>query len=229
MEGLTHHIMDKHPMEYNFLKTRAWEGNSHIGNRPIQATYYYDWARSLSFDGSKARHVCEIGMNGGHSALIFLAALTQNDHTKRDANVTMFDFFKYTYSPAALKYVETLYPGRFSIYKGDSHSTLPKWIAEKGTENLCDIFSVDGDHSFQGAKTDIQNAVIATRKGGKIILDDMSPVGQTRRAFEEALTANIIGAPRCVENVETVTGHIDRIDETNVRKVVLNWCTATVV
>merc|ERR1712091_62262 len=42
---------------------RAWYGNSHIGNRPVQARAYYDLARSV-----QPGTICEVGFNGGHSA-----------------------------------------------------------------------------------------------------------------------------------------------------------------
>ena len=90
MEGLTHHIMEKHSSKISpWMKTRAWEGNSHIGNRKEQAVFYYDWMKSLTGGDDKFRHVCEIGMNGGHSALIFLAALNAHND-KKGIKLTMF-------------------------------------------------------------------------------------------------------------------------------------------
>ena len=313
MEGLTVHLMEKHsPIsttsspssaseivaastnnQHNaWLQTRAWEGNSHIGNRPEQATYYYDWMRSVDGMNSGAvRHVCEIGMNGGHSALIFLAALSkttvttdisrsssssrmgqrrqrQDGHDGSDdvnvnkeekensdgntAKLTMFDRFEFDYSQSAMSYIEKLYPGRVELHKGDSTITVPEWTLamEKSgaTEveeiNKCDVFSVDGDHSYEGARMDILNAARATKKGGKIILDDMYPDGPTRRAFENVLLLGraaktgvveeeveqvVLTDPMCVEDVYIRVGYEDRINGTNAREMYLSWCSATVV
>jgi len=243
MEGLTHYIMDKHSpssRHNKFLKTRAWEGNSHIGNRPKQATFYYDWVRSLKATMGDVSHVCEIGMNGGHSALIFLAALsawydggdTENDAASSSINspkVTMFDLAQFDYSPSAKEYIEILYPRRFTLHKGNSQEVLPKWTAEHQTDK-CHVFSIDGDHSYKGARVDILNAVKATRKGGLLILDDMNPGGPTRRAFESVLKdePGLLVNKQCVENVDLKVGYDDRYDETNARDMVMSWCTATV-
>lgn len=230
MEGLTHHTMDKHisSSKHAWLKTRAWEGNSHIGNRPKQATYYYDWVRTLARSGNeKVDHICEIGMNGGHSALVFLAALTHNDN-QTDAKLTMFDFFQYDYSLPVKKYIETMYPRRFNAYKGNSQIIVPEWTMNHKNDK-CDVFSVDGDHTYEGAKIDILNAAKATRKGGMIILDDMKKGGQPRRALEYAFAQNVVKDTKCVEGVTIKVGHDDRIDDTNSRKMILDWCSATVV
>jgi len=47
-----------------WLNTRAWIGNSHIGNRPQQNKYYYELAKLL-----RPKVVCEIGMNGEYQCL----------------------------------------------------------------------------------------------------------------------------------------------------------------
>ena len=111
------------------------------------------------------------------------------------------------------------------------------------SNNKCDVFSVDGDHSYDGAKIDILNAIRATKKGGKIILDDMTPGGPTRRAFDDVLLQDQSGTneerttddlvlltdPRCVEDVYIRVGYEDRINGTNAREMYLSWCSATVV
>ena len=268
MEGLTHHIMDKHrPPKTNtassswneglsWLKDRSWEGNSHIGNRPVQATYYYDWTRSVLLPDdahdengdtttTPGRRICEIGMNGGHSALIFLAATSRYDTSMEEDDVTtgmrddvdsrsteliMFDLYDFAYSNTAKRYIETLYPGRFEIHVGNSRITLPGWISGLTTEDdKCDIFSIDGDHTYEGALSDIRNAAKATRGGGRVILDDMTPGGETRRAFDDAVSEEIIGDPRCVENVSVRVGYEDRYSVSNSRSLMMSWCTATVL
>ena len=121
MEGLSTYLMDKHAgaKDHDFLKNRSWEGNSHIGNRPLQATYYYDWIRSLD----KVQHVCEIGLNGGHSAVIFLAGLVGREGVK----LTMFDLMMWDYSPTAAKYVDALYPVKMTVIEGNSRKLVPEW------------------------------------------------------------------------------------------------------
>ena len=59
---------------------------------------------------------------------------------------------------------------------------------------------------YRGAKRDIQNAIEATAVGGLIILDDMNPGGQTRRAFDEAGSGRLKNVT-CVENVPMAVSH----------------------
>lgn len=236
MEGLTHYLMERFrtasppadvQTSHSFLKTRAWEGNSHIGNRPIQAAFYYDWIRSIQHVDSSTQ-ICEIGMNGGHSAFIFLAALSGQKNL--DIHLTMFDFAHYAYSEWAVNYINTLYPGMFTLHKGDSRSSVPESTAENAKMGvLCDVFSVDGDHTYEGALVDIKNAAKATRKGGFIILDDMNPGGPTRKAFDEVVKDGVLREPKCVEDVFMRVGYENRFDETNARELTMSWCTAKVV
>jgi predicted O-methyltransferase YrrM len=222
MEGLTTHLMEKHAGAHDFLKTRAWAGNSHIGNRPLQATYYYDWIRSAL--GGNVKHVCEIGMNGGHSAVIFLAGLAGREGVR----LTMWDLLMWDYSDTAAGYVEKLYPGKMTVVPGNSRRKVPEWTKDH-LDDLCDVFSVDGGHRYFEARADIINAVKATKKGGIILLDDMNPKSDTRRAFDNAVNDGLMANPRCVENVRQRVGYDNRVDESNSREMVMSWCMATVV
>lgn len=227
MEGLTHHVMEIFTAanHHGFLKNRAWQGNSHVGNRPLQATFYYDWIRSIH----NVTRVCEIGMNGGHSAVIFLAALYPSQKEFR-VHLDMFDLTEFKYSKTVEKYIKVLYPGMFTLHVGNSRDMVPKWTEDNAKNGPpCDIFSVDGDHTYEGALIDIRNAANATKKGGYIILDDMTPGGPTRKAFDEVVKDGILEAPKCVENLYARTGYDDRLDETNAREQKLSWCTAKVV
>ena len=228
MEGLSHYIMENFRTSYDFLQNRAWAGNSHIGNRPIQATFYYDWIRSIQRLDTVKR-VCEIGMNGGHSSIIFLAALhtSQNDPK---VNLTMFDLSEFTYSKAVEKYINVLYPGMFTLHVGSSIDTVPRWTEENAkSEMYCDVFSVDGDHTHDGALIDIKNAIKATRKGGYLILDDMNQGGPTRQAFDEVVSEGLLHQVRCVESLNIRVGYENRFDETHARELEVAWCVAKVV
>ena len=48
LESMSFAISQLYADRYDFLRTRAWYGNSHIGNRPIQARAYYDLARKVA-------------------------------------------------------------------------------------------------------------------------------------------------------------------------------------
>ena len=226
MEGLTVHVMRDHKdanRRYEFLKNRAWAGNSHIGNRDKQATYYYDWIKSSDL-GIDVQHVCEIGMNGGHSAFIMLAALSTGKKDK-DSNLTMFDLGEWFYSKDVASYLEAVYPRRFQVYYGDSTKIVPEWMS-RTQKKKCDVFSVDGNHSYGGTKADILNAAKASRKGGKIILDDMDVGKGPRKAFDELIQNGVLENPRCA-SADILVGYDDRYDTKNSRFMQLLWCTAT--
>ena len=105
--------------------------------------------KSLTGGGNKLfRHVCEIGMNGGHSALIFLAALNAHND-KEGIKLTMFDLATFDYSETARKYIEALYPNQFTLHKGNSIVSVPKWTSEN-TEK-CDVFFCRWRSQFRGS------------------------------------------------------------------------------
>jgi len=201
-------------------ENHAWEGNAHNGSWFAQATFYYDLAKSI-----RPNHICEIGFNGGHSAAIFLAAM------QGKGKVTAFDLGRWAYSQTAISYMETLYPeGQLEFVKGNSRLTVPEWKQQNG--QICDLFSVDGDHHYEGAKLDIRNAIKATRPGGIIILDDMNPASPlgTRLAFDELVNEGLLVNAKCLECVRSDVSYLHRNDVTNIRpsNVLAAWCFATV-
>jgi hypothetical protein len=83
-----------------------------------------------------------------------------------------FDLGALQYSNVSSKFVQESHPDRFSIVWGNSFETVPRYFQDRG--KVCDVFSIDGDHSEQGSLTDLSNALVATKKGGIILADDVS-------------------------------------------------------
>jgi predicted O-methyltransferase YrrM len=213
LEGLTIHIDTMFTKDdYKWLRSRAWSENSHIGNRIHQGPFYFDWTRAL-----QPEHICEIGFNGGHSGIIFLAA------TPRLTRVTAFDLQKYKYSDPGLAYVQKLSPGRLEMLAGSSFVTVPAYTKEHG--RTCDIFSVDGDHSLTGAKKDLVNAIAATKVGGWIIMDDMTmqPRKSLQQVYDEAAPGTL-GNLHCLDDVQEHVSHLDRYDNTTTLDIPVGWC-----
>ena len=78
---------------------------------------------------------------------------------------------------ASPKHIESLLSsvnkiGNVTFLNGDSKETIPHYFKGKSREkNLFDFIYVDGDHSFEGANTDIENVLPYV---GKVLLfDDM--------------------------------------------------------
>lgn len=206
--------MDREP----WLRTRAWTGNSHIGNREPQLSYYYILTRLVA-----PSVICEIGLNGGHSAATFLAAAP-----KRNSRLVSFDLMAFSYSSTAASLLASLFPSQLRIIQGSSFVTVPAFSRDHG--RICDLFSIDGDHSYEGVSKDIRNAVAATRPNGIIILDDMDykTHPESRTSFDEAVVSGLLRDPVCVENISVGVPTRDRFDESpaHMRHLVAAWCVA---
>lgn len=83
---------------------------------------------------------------------------------------------------SVLKKVEP-YKDRASIIKGNSVKVIPTLVDE------FDIIYVDGDHSYEGAKKDLELSLDKLKKDGKIIVDDLH-YREVRRAFNEFVQEN---------------------------------------
>ena len=109
----------------------------HSGQFPKEQTVYLKHA-SRPF----VKQICEIGLNGGHSAALWLSA--------GNANVLMFDIGTHKYSHIAANILKEKYGDRFTVVFGNSLVTVPK------TNVKCDIISVDGGHDFHTAYNDMK-------------------------------------------------------------------------
>jgi predicted O-methyltransferase YrrM len=199
-----------------FLKTRAWAGNSHIGIRPPQFKFVYDLARRL-----RPKTSCEIGLNGGHSAAILLSAAGPN------AKLVSFDLHALTYSSRAQQFLERLFPRQIEWHVGDSIEQVPLYV-QNGGAGTCDLFVIDGDHSFEGVKNDLLNALRATRKGGVILLDDMNVGSGSRRAFDEVAKEHFQRV-ECGPEIPYRVPYYDRSDLAGpARDISMAWCWAVV-
>jgi predicted O-methyltransferase YrrM len=65
------------------------------------------------------------------------------------------------------------YQGELDLVAGDSRETVPKWFASHPGE-FFDLITVDGDHSTEGARTDLENVLPRLKVGGALVFDDIS-------------------------------------------------------
>jgi predicted O-methyltransferase YrrM/SAM-dependent methyltransferase len=59
------------------------------------------------------------------------------------------------------------------LTRGDSHITLPHFFSDPSNPQLFDMITIDGDHSYEGAKLDLEQAFAHLAPGGVIIFDDI--------------------------------------------------------
>ncbi len=121
------------------LGDRTWWGMGTIGNKFEQAHSYFGLVRAEAERKAPAGlTICEVGLNAGHSAVVFLQA------AGRAARLQMFDTGQLPYTSTALGLVRRLYPGQLQYIEGDSRQTTPRFAAERG--RVCDVMSIDGAH-----------------------------------------------------------------------------------
>jgi predicted O-methyltransferase YrrM len=115
--------------------------------------------------------VCEVGFNGGHSALAFLTART-------DVRVVSFELGQHPVSATSAAWLQRLFGAeRLRVIYGDSRETLPRELG-RGVE--CDLAFIDGGHTFDVASADILSFSLYARRRGaplRVVLDDASHPG----------------------------------------------------
>lgn len=126
------------------------------GTSPLQHEYLRAAARDAALAG-------ETGFAQGGSAAAMLSA----SDTIRVASFEIADHYDLHLAKHG---IDGAFPGRHSLIQGDSRETLPAWDGP-----LFDLFFVDGDHSYDGAMSDLVNALAMTRPGGLIVIDDLTP------------------------------------------------------
>lgn len=65
------------------------------------------------------------------------------------------------------------YTGSLAFVDGDSKDTVPAYFAAH-PEEYFDLITVDGDHSTEGARRDLQNVIPRLKIGGALVFDDIS-------------------------------------------------------
>jgi predicted O-methyltransferase YrrM len=63
--------------------------------------------------------------------------------------------------------------GGLELVTGDSRQTIPQWFATH-PDDYFDIITVDGDHSTEGARIDLENVMPRLKVGGALVFDDIS-------------------------------------------------------
>lgn len=63
--------------------------------------------------------------------------------------------------------------GELELISGDSHETVPRFF-EQHPDRWFDVVTVDGDHSLEGARADIEAVIRRLRVGGVLVFDDIS-------------------------------------------------------
>ncbi|OZF47018.1 class I SAM-dependent methyltransferase [Rhodococcus sp. 14-1411-2a] len=111
--------------------------------------------------------ICEIGFNAGFSSWAFLDA-------SPDTTVVSFDLAAYAYSDAAKAHIDEHFPGRHTLIQGDSHTTIAAY-AKEHPDMRFDVIFIDGDHSVEGARADLDDLRALATAESVVIMDDITP------------------------------------------------------
>ena len=120
--------------------------------------------REIIKNNPNIKTLLEIGFNAGHSSESFLSS---NETVK----VWSFDIGEHFYVATGKSYIDHKYPQRHTLTIGDSKSSIPMFADNFDMKFDC-IF-IDGDHSYEGAMTDLMNCKRLAHKDTILIMDDI--------------------------------------------------------
>ena len=205
------------------LGDRTWWGMGTIGNRPSQANAYYDLVEREAARTNANLTICEIGLNGGHSAILFLEA------AGRGARMVSFDLGSLAYTRTALSLVHRLYPGQMRYIEGNSSTTAPLFARQHG--RVCDVMSIDGGHSASVVRADLEAARRMSKPGALLFLDDM--IGHRddlgRAGVEAAARDGLIAQLQCTtDRVSALSTSHRFATHGPARYIALAWCHARI-
>ena len=140
-------------------------GNVFSGEKTEQVFAYFKAVKTFLQNNPEAKHICEIGFAGGHSATIFLSA---SENT--NISYTGFDIWdRPFYEDSALQLVKEMFPMRkITVFKGDSTKTVPLFKRE----HFCDIIHVDGAHHAHYPTKDYENMYRLASEKNILLIDD---------------------------------------------------------
>jgi len=148
-------------------------------------------ALAMYFEVARSPHVrtmCETGFNAGHSAAVFLTANPQ-------ANMLSFDLGQFDYTVGMGEMMKELFQERFDLILGDSKFSLVEF-QRRYPDTKCDIISVDGDHSTEGAYADLKNFREMASCRNWVLMDDVG-WNSTNSAWQMAKDDGIITQVEC--------------------------------
>ena len=111
---------------------------------------------------------CEVGMNGGHSAVAMLLANT-------NVTVEVFDIMNLKYSWPVAQVLKAGFGDRFVLHPGKSGDTLPQWTTGlRANGSHCDLVLVDGSHDASVAGFDLRQLRRAATPRTRLVVDDIN-------------------------------------------------------
>ncbi len=144
-------------------KLRGGRGKDH----PRYGRFIYAFGKHY-----KPQQIVEVGTFAGGTAVCWAEAI-KDDPGSQLICIDNDTYSKGTYPEITSRNIDNtgLSRVRYALMNGDSKEMLPNFA--KRLENMVDIYLVDGDHTYEGAKADINNGFPMLRSGGFMLVHDL--------------------------------------------------------
>ena len=123
----------------------------------------------------------EIGVNGGHSALLALAGGVEYHGV---------DICEHRYTRPVAEFLKSQFGERFHFYQGDSVVEVPR-IAKQFPYLRFDLIHVDGLHSLDHCRLDTENSLAMALQGAWLMIDD-TDIDAINAYFESLLDGGVL-------------------------------------
>ena len=123
------------------------------------------WWLAQQAQSATVNRICEVGFNGGHSALAMLLSAPK-------ATMISFDLMSKSYTPACHLILRLLFPQRHVLIEGYSNLTIPRFI-QQNLHERCDLIFIDGGHLEVDALSDLLYVSFLASKQHLLVMDDV--------------------------------------------------------
>ena len=103
---------------------------------------------------------------------------------------------EHKYAHNAAVFVSTLFPGKVEVVWGDSRTSMRAY-REEHPGVMCDGIMVDGLHTYEGAKSDLERFLGMAAPGARMAIDDTLDV-EVKRAWTQAVSHGDIHDLGCI-------------------------------
>jgi predicted O-methyltransferase YrrM len=149
-----------------------------------------------SYKGSSTTWLAVAGKRYGFQSLIAIDLFTGTPYWKTKFN---------SYEAFMIRMKRNKLESFVIPIKGDSREVIKKWDRKKTIA----ILHIDGDHSYEGVKADIDNYIPYLEHHGIIIFDDyVSTHPNVKRAVHELLNTMNFQVHKCCEEIKEGFGSI---------------------
>ena len=123
------------------------------------------WWLAEQAASAHVRRICEVGFNGGHSALAMLLASS-------GSSMVSFDLMSKSYTPACHRLVRLAFPQRHILIEGPSNLSIPRYVL--GNLHIkCDLIFIDGGHAEEEALSDLLHMSMLAADRALVVMDDV--------------------------------------------------------